>query len=117
ITAASLMLVLPQIPESNESKKIAEQYIKRYEEMHDEKPATFGANVYDAGLLLQEAIPLAAEKAEPGTPEFRQALRDALEETTELIATQGVYNMTPEDHSGFDERGRELITVKDGEWS
>jgi len=24
--------------------------------------------------------------------------------------------MTPEDHSGFDERGRELITVKDGQW-
>ncbi|MBX7021476.1 branched-chain amino acid ABC transporter substrate-binding protein, partial [Providencia rettgeri] len=31
-------------------------------------------------------------------------------------ATQGVYTMTPEDHSGFDERGRELITVRDGQW-
>jgi branched-chain amino acid transport system substrate-binding protein len=28
-----------------------------------------------------------------------------------------VYTMTPEDHSGFDERGRELITVKDGAWT
>jgi branched-chain amino acid transport system substrate-binding protein len=24
--------------------------------------------------------------------------------------------MTPADHSGFDERGRVLITVKDGNW-
>ncbi len=34
----------------------------------------------------------------------------------ELVGTQGVYNMTPADHSGFDERGRVLITVKDGNW-
>ena len=24
--------------------------------------------------------------------------------------------MTPADHSGFDERGRVLITVRDGKW-
>ncbi len=116
ILAASLMLVLDEIDDSNPSKSIAVEYIKRYEEMYGEKPATFGANVYDAGLLLEKAIPVAAEKANPGTSEFRKALRDALEQTSELVATQGVYNMTPEDHSGFDERGRELITVKDGKW-
>ena len=45
------------------------------------------------------------------------ALRDALEQTKDMPATQGVYNMTPADHSGFDERGRELIVVKDGKWT
>jgi len=25
--------------------------------------------------------------------------------------------MTPADHSGFDERGRVMITVKDGKWA
>ncbi len=116
VLAASLMLVLPEISNSNASKKVAEDYIARYEKMYGEKPATFGANVYDAGLLLQEAIPKAEKVAKPGTKEFRSALRDALEQTKELVATQGVYNMTPEDHSGFDQRGRELITVKDGQW-
>ena len=116
ILAASLMLVLPEIDEDNPSKPIVQGYIDRYIELHDEAPATFGANVFDAGLLLQEAIPQAAEAAQPGTPAFRAALRDALEATTELVATQGVYNMTSDDHSGFDERGRELITVKDGQW-
>jgi len=24
--------------------------------------------------------------------------------------------MTPQDHSGFDKRGRELMTLKDGAW-
>ncbi|MGP0173444.1 ABC transporter substrate-binding protein [Pseudomonas sp. NCHU5208] len=117
ILAASLMLVLEQIPDSHPSKAIASEYVTAYEKLNGSKPATFGANTYDAGLLLQRAIPLAAAKAAPGTPEFRAALRDALESTHEFAATQGVYNMTPEDHSGFDERGRELIQVKNGTWT
>lgn len=116
ILAASLMLVLPEIDDSNPSKPIVQDYIQRYSELYDSPPATFGANVFDAGLLLQHAIPQAHKDAEPGTPEFRSALRDALEQTHELVATQGVYTMSPEDHSGFDERGRELITVKDNKW-
>jgi branched-chain amino acid transport system substrate-binding protein len=116
ILAAGLMLVLPEVADNNPSKKIAEDYVARYTKMYGERPATFGANVFDAGLLLEKAIPLAAKTAKPGTREFRSALRDALESTRELVATQGVYNMSPEDHSGFDDRGRELLTVKDGEW-
>lgn len=116
IMGGSLMLVLPEIDDSNPSKKLAEDYIAAYQKLHGEVPATFGANVYDAGLLLQNAIPVAAAVAEPGTPEFRAALRDALEQTHELVGTQGVYNMSAEDHSGFDERGRELITIRDGQF-
>ncbi|WP_201524694.1 ABC transporter substrate-binding protein [Bordetella pseudohinzii] len=117
ILAASLMLVLPEIADSNPSKKVASDYTAAYEKLNGSKPATFGANVFDAGLLLQQAIPEAAKAGKPGTPEFRSALRDALERTKELVGTQGVYNMSPADHSGFDERGRELITVKDGTWT
>jgi branched-chain amino acid transport system substrate-binding protein len=117
ILAASLMLVLPEIADNNPSKKVATDYIAAYEKLHGNKPATFGANVYDAGLLLKQAIPLAALKGKPGTPEFRSALRDALEQTKELVGTQGVYNMTPADHSGFDDRGRVMITVKNGNWT
>ena len=116
VLAASLMLVLPEIADSNPAKKMSEDYIANYEKLNGEKPATFGANVYDAGLLLERAIPIAAKTAKPGTKEFRSALRDALEQTKELVATQGVYNMSAEDHSGFDDRGRELITVKNGQW-
>jgi branched-chain amino acid transport system substrate-binding protein len=117
IIAASLMLVLPEIADSVPSKRIAIDYIAGYEKLYGVKPATFGANVYDAGLLLQQAIPAALKKAKPGTAEFRSALRDALEGTKELVATQGVYNMTPADHSGFDRRGRVLVTIKDGKWA
>jgi branched-chain amino acid transport system substrate-binding protein len=115
VLAASQMLVLGEVPDSP-TKRIAQDYIDAYSKLYGNAPATFGANVYDAGLLLQRAIPVALAKAKPGTPAFRSALRDALEATHELPATQGVYNLSAQDHSGFDERGRALIVVKDGGW-
>jgi branched-chain amino acid transport system substrate-binding protein len=117
ILAASGMLVLGEMPDGDPVKAVASQYVSAYEKMHGHVPATFGANVYDAGLLLQAAIPAALTKGKPGTPEFRSALRDAVEQTKELPATQGVYTMSAQDHSGFDERGRVLITVKNGQWA
>lgn len=116
VLAASLMLVINEVPDDHPSKAVARKYIDDYTKLNGSEPATFGANVYDAGLLLEKAIPGALQKGKPGTAEFRTALREALENTHELAATQGVYNMSAEDHSGFDKRGRELITVKDGKW-
>jgi branched-chain amino acid transport system substrate-binding protein len=116
VMAASLMLVLDQVGDANPARKTATEYIAAYEKIYGSRPATFGANVYDAGLLLQRAVPEAAKKAKPGTEEFRVALRDALEGIKELVGTQGVYTMTPQDHSGFDRRGRELMVLKDGAW-
>jgi branched-chain amino acid transport system substrate-binding protein len=114
--AASAMVVLDQVPDGNASKKIAQAYIAAYEKLYGGKPATFGANVFDAGMLLQKAAPDALKKGRPGTPEFRAALRDALESIKEFVATQGVYNMSAQDHSGFDQRGRVMMTLKDGAW-
>lgn len=117
ILAASGMLVLEEVPASNPIKAVAQGYVNSYEKLHNVRPATFGGNVFDAGLLLQAAIPAALKKGQPGTPEFRSALRDALEQTKGVAGTQGVYTMTAQDHSGFDERGRMLITVKNGRWA
>lgn len=116
VMAASLMLVLGEVPDSNPSKKVALDYIGAYEKLYGTKPATFGANVFDAGLLLQRAVPEALRRGQPGTEAFRAALRDALESTRELVGTQGVYNMSAADHSGFDKRGRELMQLTNGAW-
>jgi branched-chain amino acid transport system substrate-binding protein len=59
---------------------------------------------------------VALKKAKPGTPEFRAALRDALENVKNVVGTHGVYNMTPTDHNGLDERARVLVHVVNGEW-
>lgn len=116
ILAASLMLVLNEVSSQHPSKAIATKYMNDYKKLYGSYPATFGANVYDAGILLEKAIPTALKGGKPGTAEFRRALRSALEQTKNVAGTQGVYSMTPMDHSGFDKRGREMIIVKNGTW-
>ncbi|HET7033543.1 MAG TPA: ABC transporter substrate-binding protein, partial [Casimicrobiaceae bacterium] len=57
VLAAGLLLVLDQVPDGVPSKRLAVEYVTGYEKLYGTKPATFGANVFDAGLLLQRAIP------------------------------------------------------------
>jgi branched-chain amino acid transport system substrate-binding protein len=117
LVVGPLLLVLDEIADSVPMKKVAADYVGGYEKLFGSKPPIFGAGTYDSGLLLAHAIPEAAKKGKPGTPEFRAALRDALEKTKDLVASQGVINMTAQDHSGFDHRGRVLMTVKDGKFA
>jgi len=114
VLAAGPMLVIDEIPDSNPTKSVARAYIAAYEKQFGTPPATFGANTWDAGLLLEHAIPVALTKGKPGTEAFRSALRDALENEKEIVGCQGVFNMSPGNHNGMDERARVLVTVKDG---
>ena len=116
ILAAGPMLVIDEIPDSNPTKRIAQSYIAQYQKQFGSVPATFGANTWDAGLLLERAIPAALKVAKPGTESFRIALRDALEKEREVIGCQGVFNMSADNHNGMDERARVLVTVKDGKF-
>ena len=116
ILAAGPMLVIDEIPDSNPTKKVAQNYIAQYQKEFGSVPATFGANTWDAGLLLERAIPIALKAGKPGTEAFRVALRDALEKEREVIGCQGVFNMSADNHNGMDERARVLVTVKDGKF-
>jgi branched-chain amino acid transport system substrate-binding protein len=114
ILAAGSMLVTDDIADSNPIKQVATGYMSAYEKRFGTRPATFGANTFDAGLLLQRAIPIALRAAKPGTEEFRIALRDALEQQQGVVGCQGVFNMSPSNHNGMDERARVLVVVRDG---
>ena len=111
------MLVYEQLPDSNPIKKAAADYIVTYEKKFGPgSRTTFGGHAWDAYLLLARAIPEALKKAKPGTKEFKVALRDALESTKELVATHGVYTMTPTEHNGLDNRARTMIRIENGKW-
>lgn len=114
---AGPVLVAVQLPDSNPVKKEALDYVNKYEAAQGKgSVSTFGAHAWDAGNLLANAIPQALKKAQPGTPEFRKALRDSLEDTKELTAAHGVFNMSPQDHLGFDQRSRVMVQIVDGNW-
>src|SRR6195256_3358539 len=76
----------------------------------------FAGHSYDAFLVLERVIPVALKTAKPGTPEFREAIREALLSERDIAASQGVYNFTEKDRYGLDDRSRILLTVKDGKY-
>jgi len=117
LMAGGPMLVAADLASGNPIKTVAQGYIKAYEGKYGPGTmSTFGANTYDAGLLLQKAIPTALKKTKPGTVEFREALREALEQSKEVVGAQGVFNMNAQNHNGMDQRARVMMTVKDGRW-
>lgn len=114
---AGPVLVAAQLPESNPIKKVAMAYTLKYEAAHGKgKVSTFGAHAWDAGLLLQNALPVALKKAKPGSKEFRAALRDALEGLKNVTVSHGIVNMSAQDHLGFDQRARVMVKIENGTW-
>ena len=76
----------------------------------------FAGHSYDAFEVLKRVIPTALKTAKPGTPEFREAIRQAFLSEREIAASQGVYNFTEKDRYGLDDRSRIILTVKDGKY-
>jgi branched-chain amino acid transport system substrate-binding protein len=113
----SPVVVAAALPADHPAKAQAMDYVKRYEALNGAgSVSAFGAYTWDAGLLLSSAIPVALKTAQPGTKEFRTALRDAIENTRDLRVSNGVMNMSKNDHLGLDQRARVIVKVDGGKW-
>jgi branched-chain amino acid transport system substrate-binding protein len=114
---AGPVLVAAQLPNDNPVKKSALDYVAKYEAANGKgSTSTFGGHVWDAGMLMQVAVTNALKKAQPGTQEFRTALRDALENAKEVHGAHGIFNMSTTDHLGLDQRARVMVKVENGAW-
>ncbi len=114
---AGPVLVADQLPADNPVKKSALEYVQKYEGTYGKGSiSTFGAHAWDAFKLLEAAVPVALKKGQPGTKEFRVALRDALENVKNLPVAHGVFDMSPTDHLGFDQRARVMVKIEGGAW-
>jgi branched-chain amino acid transport system substrate-binding protein len=115
IATAGPFAVADDLPETNPIRAEAIAFKTTYDAKYGAGSAnTFAAYAWDAGLLLKAALPAALEKAKPGTVEFREALREALETGREVVGADAVYAISAKDHNGLDDRARVLVTVKDG---
>jgi branched-chain amino acid transport system substrate-binding protein len=111
------LVVYDQLPDANPVKPVATKFMTAYlAKFGAQARNAFAGYTWDAYLLLENALPAVLKKAQPGTPEFRAALRDALEQTHELVGTHGVYTMSASDHRGTDDRARVLVQVQNGAW-
>ncbi|MBU6487410.1 MAG: ABC transporter substrate-binding protein, partial [Burkholderiales bacterium] len=117
ILPAGPILVADQLPDSNPVKQSALAYKQAYEKAYGAGTvATFGGHAWDAGQMLQRAIPEALKKGQPGTEAFRSALRDALENIKELPISHGIMNTSAANHNGLDQRGRVMVQITGGKW-
>jgi len=115
LLTVGVALVNDQIPDSNPLKKVNGEYVARFEQkMGKQNLNIFAIQGYDVARILERAVPEAARRAKPGTREFRAALRDAIEGVRDLVANTGIYNFSPTDHSGLDERAVVLVRVESG---
>ncbi len=114
---AGPVLVADQLPASHPVRKSALAYVAAYEGAHGKgSVSTFGGHAWDAGLLMSAAAPVALKRAKPGTPEFRAALRDAIEQVRELPGAHGIFSLSAADHLGLDQRARVMVKIDKGTW-
>jgi branched-chain amino acid transport system substrate-binding protein len=114
---AGPVLVADQLPDSHPVKKSALEYIAAYEAAHGKgSVSTFGGHAWDAGKLMAAAVPAALKKAQPGTPEFRAALRDSIEQVKGVAGAHGLFTMSPTDHLGLDKNARVMVKIENGTW-
>ncbi|TWB87770.1 branched-chain amino acid transport system substrate-binding protein [Bradyrhizobium macuxiense] len=115
--ATGLTMAPESQPENSETRKLAVAFNGQYEGKYGPNTRNqFAANMYSAFLILQRIVPVALEKAKPGSSEFREALRRALLAERDFVTTEGVYNFTENDRNGLDPRSRVLVTVKNGKF-
>jgi branched-chain amino acid transport system substrate-binding protein len=115
--AVAPVLVAEQLPAANPIRKPGLEYVTQYESKYGPNTRSqFGSTAWTALNWLQAAVPVALKKAQPGTPEFRQALRDALEGMHEVVSPEGVFNMSPTNHNGLDARAQVMVQVEGGKW-
>jgi branched-chain amino acid transport system substrate-binding protein len=111
------VVVAEQLPDSNVTKKVSLAFRDAYQKVNN-TPTTdaFSAYSFDGWLVLVDAAKRALAKAQPGTPEFRQAFKEAMVTTNEVVGTHGVYTFKPDSAFGVDERARVLVKLEQGKW-
>jgi branched-chain amino acid transport system substrate-binding protein len=110
-------VIAEQLPDSHPVKKVAVDFVQKFEKAYG--PASrnqFGSHAYDAQIILEKVIPIALTKGKPGTPEFRAALRDAMESMGRTILAGGVMNWTKDDHWGYTSETGVMLKVVDGKF-
>lgn len=104
-------------PDDYSAKKSALDFIQRYEaRFGPDSRNIFAGSAYDALLLIERAAPTALKTAEPGTAEFREGLRSAIEGLRGITGSRGVYNYGPDDHTGLDQSALILGKLEKGQW-
>jgi branched-chain amino acid transport system substrate-binding protein len=111
-------VIAEQLPDSHPSKKVSVDFVTKYEALMGPKTRNqFAGHSYDFQVTMEKVLPVALKKAKPGTPEFRAAIRDALEGMGRTVFAHGVMNWTKDDHWGYTLETGVMLKVVDGQFA
>jgi len=117
ICSTGPVIVAEQLPDSNPTKKVSLAFRDIYQKTNNASTSdAFSAYSFDAWLVLLDAAKRALAKAQPGTPEFHEAFKDAMLSAKEVVGTHGVYNFKPGSFYGVDERALVIVQLDHGKW-
>lgn len=102
-------------PDANPVKLAALAFVGAYEAKYGAGSRNlFGATLWDSDLVLDRAAGPALATARLGTPGFHTALRNAMERVHGLAGAEGVFSLSPSDHSGAEPGSQVLIEIRGG---
>jgi branched-chain amino acid transport system substrate-binding protein len=110
-------MVGDQLADNHPSKKAAIDFVTSYEKAYGPGTANqFAGHSYDARIVIEKIVPMALKKGKPGTPEFRAALKDALETMGRTVFAHGVMNWSKDDHWGYTMETGVMLKVSGGKF-
>ena len=110
-------VIAEQLPDSHPSKKLAMDFVQKYEKAYGAGSRNqFAGHAYDTLLTLEKVVPMALKKAKPGTKEFRAAIKESLETMGRTVFSHGVMNWTATDHWGFTNETGVMLKVVNADW-
>jgi branched-chain amino acid transport system substrate-binding protein len=110
-------VIAEQLPDNHPSKKVSLEFVAQYEKAYGAGSRNqFAGHGYDAIIVMEKIVPMALKKAKPGTPEFRAALREAMETMGRTVLAHGVLNWTKADHWGYTNETGVMLKVVNGDW-
>ncbi|MCM0019697.1 MAG: ABC transporter substrate-binding protein [Tagaea sp.] len=103
------LLVAEQLPANDPQKAVTMEYTQVYRQAYNENVSGFGGHAWDALMIALEAV-----RRANGTDKAR--VRDEIEKTTNFVGVDGIFNMTPTDHMGLDQRSFKMVEVRNNTW-
>ena len=109
------VMVADELPAGHPAREPAQAFRSTYKRLHGTLPEdAFSAYTFDAWLLFANAAARVDRKVEPGTPNFRVALRDAIVNTKALAGANGTYNFRPGQAYGLEQPSVVVIRLDKG---
>ena len=104
------LLVAGLLADDDGQKAPVTAYKAAYEAKYNAPVSTFGGYAHDAFMIMSDAIARAGS-TEPA------AIRDAIEATSGLAGTTGIYSFSAEDHLGLDLSAFRMLEIQNGGWA